>query len=69
MDARMAITVMAAYDGKVFRPDEPLALEPNTRVTLSIETEKTYSYSQTKVFFSKNRALTQCKARRIGRRE
>lgn len=36
----MAITIMATYDGKVFRPDEPLDLEPNARVTLSIETEK-----------------------------
>ena len=32
----MTTTVEAVFDGEVFRPDEPLKLEPNTRVTLVV---------------------------------
>jgi predicted DNA-binding antitoxin AbrB/MazE fold protein len=31
-------TIQATYDGTVFRPTEPLTLEPNTRVWIVIET-------------------------------
>ncbi len=34
----MVKTVEAVFDGKAFRPDDPLALEPNTRVRITIET-------------------------------
>jgi len=34
----MVKTIEAVFDGKVFRPDDPLVLEPNTRVRLTIET-------------------------------
>jgi hypothetical protein len=34
----MVTTIEAVFDGKVFRPDDPLGLEPNTRVRLTIET-------------------------------
>jgi predicted DNA-binding antitoxin AbrB/MazE fold protein len=34
----MIKTIDAIYDGKVFRPNDPLLLEPNTHVRLSIET-------------------------------
>jgi predicted DNA-binding antitoxin AbrB/MazE fold protein len=33
----MIKTIDAVYDGKVFRPSDPLSLEPNTHVRLSIE--------------------------------
>ncbi len=33
----MSQTVNAIYDGSVLRPDESLALEPNTRVRLVVE--------------------------------
>ena len=34
----MTKTVHATFDGQVLRPDEPLALLPNTRVVVTIET-------------------------------
>ncbi|HEX8845257.1 MAG TPA: antitoxin family protein [Pyrinomonadaceae bacterium] len=33
----MSQTLEAIYDGEVLRPDEPLDLEPNTRVRVTIE--------------------------------
>jgi hypothetical protein len=33
----MSQTLDAIFDGNVFRPDGPIALEPNTRVRLTIE--------------------------------
>jgi predicted DNA-binding antitoxin AbrB/MazE fold protein len=33
----MSKTLEAVFDGEVLRPDEPLELEPNTRVRLTIE--------------------------------
>lgn len=33
----MVKTVNAVYDGKVFQPDDPLTLAPNTRVRITIE--------------------------------
>lgn len=34
----MVETIAAVFDGKVFHPAEPIALEPNTRVRITIET-------------------------------
>jgi hypothetical protein len=34
----MVKTIDAMFDGAVFRPAEPIALEPNTRVRLTVET-------------------------------
>lgn len=34
----MVKTVEAVYDGKVFQPDQPIDLEPNTRVRIIVET-------------------------------
>jgi len=33
----MSQTLDAIFDGNVFRPDGPIALEPNTRVRITIE--------------------------------
>lgn len=35
----MTKTLEATYDGEVLRPDQPLELEPNTRVHITIETQ------------------------------
>ncbi len=34
----MVRTIEAVFDGEVLRPENPLALEPNTRVRITIET-------------------------------
>ena len=34
----MVQTMEAVFDGESLRPDEPLALEPNTRVRVTVET-------------------------------
>ncbi len=34
----MTKTLEAVFDGEVLRPDEPLELQPNTRVRITIET-------------------------------
>ncbi len=34
----MTTTIEAVFDGEVLRPDRPLKLEPNTRVTLVVTT-------------------------------
>ena len=36
----MTTTLTATYDGKVLKLDEPLELEPNTRVRITIESTK-----------------------------
>ena len=33
----MSQTLDAIFDGNVFRPDQPIQLEPNTRVRITIE--------------------------------
>jgi predicted DNA-binding antitoxin AbrB/MazE fold protein len=48
----MSKTIEAFYDGEVLRPDEPLELQPNTRVRLTIdnlttETRKPRSFLRT----------------------
>ena len=49
---RAMIRVNAVFDGEVFRPDEPVGLEPNTKVLITIEAseplpEKTLSFLDT----------------------
>ena len=34
----MVKTIEALFDGRVFRPTEPIALAPNTRVRMTIQT-------------------------------
>lgn len=36
----MSTTLYAMFDGEVLRPDEPLAIAPNTRVRLILETDE-----------------------------
>ena len=36
----MSTTIHAVYDGATFRPEEPVDLEPNTGVRVTIEPEK-----------------------------
>jgi predicted DNA-binding antitoxin AbrB/MazE fold protein len=36
----MTKTLEATYDGEVLRPDEPLELEPNTRVQITLEVDE-----------------------------
>jgi hypothetical protein len=36
----MKKTVKVTFDGKVFHPEEPVGLEPNTRYTVIIEKEE-----------------------------
>lgn len=48
----MSQTLEAIFDGEVLRPDEPIDLEPNTRVRVTIEPaniseKKTQSFLQT----------------------
>jgi predicted DNA-binding antitoxin AbrB/MazE fold protein len=42
-ESKMTKTLEATYDGEVLRPDEPLELEPNTRVQITIETQQNRS--------------------------
>ncbi|HKY04813.1 MAG TPA: antitoxin family protein [Blastocatellia bacterium] len=52
----MTRTVQAVFDGEVFRPEEEVDLEPNTRVQITIEAKEkreTKAYS----FFRKARSL------------
>ena len=37
----MSQTLDATFDGSVFKPDQPIQLEPNTRVRITIETNPT----------------------------
>jgi predicted DNA-binding antitoxin AbrB/MazE fold protein len=36
----MTRTVTATFDGEVLRPDEPVDLEPNTKVRITIESSE-----------------------------
>ncbi len=51
----MTKTLEAVYDGEVLCPDEPLDLEPNTRVRVTIEVEE--QRTQTRSFLDTARAL------------
>jgi hypothetical protein len=53
----MTKTLAAVYDGKAFLPEEPLDLQPNTRVRLTVETgtePKSAEYSFLRVAQSLN---------------
>jgi predicted DNA-binding antitoxin AbrB/MazE fold protein len=52
----MSKTLEAIFDGEVLRPDEPIELEPNTRVRLTIEPIDT-SEQQPKSFLQTARSL------------
>jgi len=52
----MVKTIEAVYDGQVFRPDDPLMLEPNIRVRLTIETVQSDT-EQAKSFLQVARSL------------
>ncbi len=41
----MTKTLEAVFDGEVLRPEEPIELEPNTRVRITIETAERPSKS------------------------
>ena len=52
----MTTTIEAVFDGEVLRPDQPLELKPNTRVTLVVTTpdtsERTESFLDTAMSIS-----------------
>jgi predicted DNA-binding antitoxin AbrB/MazE fold protein len=52
----MSRTIDAIYDGKVFRPSEPVTLKPNTRVKIILDTEEE-EQDQPKSFLQTARAL------------
>ena len=52
----MIKTFEAVFDGEVLRPQEPLALQPNTRVRITIETTAT-SETKPQSFLKTARAL------------
>ncbi len=41
----MTLMIEAVYDGKVFLPVEPITLEPNTRVKISVEANEGEPFS------------------------
>lgn len=41
----MALMIDAVFDGKAFLPVEPITLEPNTKVKISIQTNTGAPYS------------------------
>ena len=53
----MSRTVEAVFDGEVLRPDEPLELEPNTRVRITIEEEKPAPNPKRRSFLRTARSL------------
>ena len=52
----MSQTLDATFDGNVFRPDQPIKLEPNTRVRITIEPAPT-SDVETESFLRVARSL------------
>ena len=52
----MSHTFDATFDGRVFLPDQPIELEPNTRVRLTIE-EPRIATRKTESFLSVARSL------------
>ncbi|HWO02442.1 MAG TPA: antitoxin family protein [Blastocatellia bacterium] len=52
----MSRTVEATFDGEVLRPDEPLDLEPNTRVLVTVE-EKATNETKSRSFLRVARSL------------
>lgn len=53
----MTQTLEAVFDGLVLRPDEPLKLEPNTRVRLIVETVSSTKAPETPSFLRTARSL------------
>lgn len=56
LENKMVKTIEAVFDGEVLRPENPLALEPNTRVRITIETVES-STPKTKSFLDTARSL------------
>jgi hypothetical protein len=52
----MSTTLHLVYDGKVFHPEEPIEIAPNTRVRVTIEAIETVK-SQPQSFLKTARAL------------
>lgn len=52
----MSQTLDAIFDGSVFRPDQPIELEPNTRVRITIE-PRTASEQESESFLRVARSL------------
>ena len=52
----MSQTVEAVFDGEVLRPTEPLQLEPNTRVLVTLEVQEE-NQEKTKSFLQVARSL------------
>ncbi len=52
----MLKTLEAIFDGKSFLPQEPVELEPNTQVTITIETHA-QTLNESKSFFKTARGL------------
>jgi predicted DNA-binding antitoxin AbrB/MazE fold protein len=52
----MSQTLEAIFDGSVFRPDQPIELEPNTRVRITIE-RATASEKESESFLNVARSL------------
>jgi hypothetical protein len=41
----MVLTIDAVFDGKVFRPSQPVTLPPNTRVLIEVTADDTQAIS------------------------
>jgi len=57
LESKMVRTIEAIFDGEVLRPETALALEPNTRVRITIETVEP-SPPKAKSFLDTARSLT-----------
>jgi predicted DNA-binding antitoxin AbrB/MazE fold protein len=53
----MSQTLEAIFDGEVLRPDEPIELEPNTRVRITIEPTTRSSEKKGRSFLQIARSL------------
>jgi hypothetical protein len=62
----MIRTLDAVFDGEVLRPEEPLELQPNTRVRITIEAPITQETATPHSLIQPNRLIS--KAHRIGQR-
>ena len=56
-EATMTNIIEATYDGKVFRPDKPVRLQPNTHVTITIEVDKSPDQPKQNSFLQTARSL------------
>ncbi len=54
----MEKTIDATYDGDVFRPDEPVDLEPNTEVRLTLVVKKRKKKGRPYAFFEYARSVS-----------